>query len=197
MSLLGHHLQAMTEPHCCAVTGESPRLCQWRVLLPLDSVSIVFSTSFLHLELPGCVHFLSWLPCNVELLWDYAGFGWVRRKEQEGSVSRSETDGVRASQIRLLVWEGAGADLVCRAWGLSVSHCGQLLNRGEAVEGMWDYSEDESDCDKHRTDRMNDQAQLESRSEVCRRKWEDSWMKTRYVKMPHLGKGSSVNKCSR
>lgn len=32
--------------------------------------------------------FLSWLPCNVELLLD-AGFGWVRRKKQDGSISRS------------------------------------------------------------------------------------------------------------
>lgn len=84
------HCQAITadyeRPYCCAVTGESARLCQWMVLLPLDSLSIVFCTSFLHLELPGCMHFLSQLPYDVELLLD-AGFGLVERKEQEGSIS--------------------------------------------------------------------------------------------------------------
>lgn len=44
-------------------------------VVPLDALSLVFSTSFLHLELPGCGHFLSWLPYNAELLLD-AGIGW-------------------------------------------------------------------------------------------------------------------------
>lgn len=62
--------------------------------------------------------------------------GGVRRKEQEGSTSLSQTDGVRASQMLLMVWEGTGANLVCRARGLGVSHWGQLFNRGEAAEDL-------------------------------------------------------------
>lgn len=86
------------------------------------------------------------------------------------------------------MWERTGANLVCRAWGLSVSHCEQLFNRGKAVEGLWDYREGESYCDGHWTDWMNEQAQLEPGSAVCKRSWGDSWMKNHYVKNATFGK---------
>lgn len=100
----GEYFHVLQKCHCQAITcrqWQNPTAVQSLVRVPgcANGEYFFFTSSgfteccFQHkffsiLNYLDVCTFLSWLPCNVELLLD-AGFGWVRRKKQGGSISHS------------------------------------------------------------------------------------------------------------